>query len=58
MSPGHCWAIKGNSGGVIIKLIAPVKIDSVSLEHISKNLSPTGEISSAPNSFSVWVGLI
>ncbi|XP_023310383.1 SUN domain-containing protein 2-like [Anoplophora glabripennis] len=57
MSPGNCWAIKGTSGGAIIKLIGRVKIDSVSLEHISKNLSPTGEVSSAPNNFSVW-GLV
>ncbi|KAJ8923145.1 hypothetical protein NQ315_001699 [Exocentrus adspersus] len=54
MSPGHCWAIKGSSGGAIIKLLGRVKVNSVSLEHISKSLSPTGEVTSAPKTFSVW----
>ncbi|KAJ8926960.1 hypothetical protein NQ314_020631 [Rhamnusium bicolor] len=54
MSPGHCWAVKGTSGGAIIKLLGKVQIDAVSLEHISKNLSPTGEVTSGPKNFSVW----
>ncbi|KAJ8986116.1 hypothetical protein NQ317_005586 [Molorchus minor] len=54
MSPGYCWAIKGSSGGVIIKLLGNVRITAVSVEHISKNLSPTKEVSSAPKNFSVW----
>ncbi|CAH1954306.1 unnamed protein product [Acanthoscelides obtectus] len=54
MSPGHCWAIKGSQGGAIIKLIGRVKVNAVSMEHISKNISPTGEVSSAPKEFGVW----
>nr|XP_023023015.1 uncharacterized protein LOC111511235 [Leptinotarsa decemlineata] len=28
MSPGHCWALKGSSGGAIVKLIGKVKINA------------------------------
>nr|CAH7756876.1 unnamed protein product [Callosobruchus chinensis] len=54
MSPGHCWAIKGSQGGAVIKLLGRVKVDAVTMEHISKNISPTGEVSSAPKEFAVW----
>nr|CAI5857224.1 unnamed protein product [Callosobruchus analis] len=53
MSPGHCWAIKGSQGGAVIKLLGRVKVDAVTVEHISKNISPTGEVTSAPKEFVV-----
>ncbi|XP_019876300.2 SUN domain-containing protein 3 isoform X2 [Aethina tumida] len=52
-APGQCWAFKGGSGGVIIKLVGHVNIDTISLEHIPKFMSPTGEISTAPKDFVV-----
>ncbi|KAF2893224.1 hypothetical protein ILUMI_12943 [Ignelater luminosus] len=51
--PGECWAFKGTSGAVTIKLLGPVFINGVSLEHISKAISPSGEIDSAPKEFSI-----
>lgn len=57
MSPGHCWAIKGSHGGAVVKLLGKVQINGVSLEHISESVSPTGEISSAPREFTIWVKL-
>lgn len=56
--PGECWAIKGTTGAVVIRLLGKVLVTGVSLEHIPKTLSPTGEISSAPKEFSVWVMII
>ncbi|CAH1100773.1 unnamed protein product [Psylliodes chrysocephalus] len=53
MHPGHCWAFKGSRGGAVIKLIGKVRIDAVSLEHISEGVSPSGEITSAPKDFIV-----
>lgn len=55
MAPGQCWAFKGSRGQAIIKLVSPVRISGVSLEHISKSISPTGEISTAPKDFSISV---
>ncbi|XP_033100000.1 SUN domain-containing protein 1-like, partial [Anneissia japonica] len=56
MNPGNCWALVGTQGYVVIQLSNFVKITSFSMEHIPKSLSPTGNIDSAPNNFSV-VGL-
>ncbi|KAF7277279.1 hypothetical protein GWI33_008878, partial [Rhynchophorus ferrugineus] len=53
-SPGECWAFKGSNGGAIIKLLGPIRIDAVSIEHISKNISPTGDSTTAPKDFTVW----
>ncbi|XP_012271483.2 SUN domain-containing protein 1 [Orussus abietinus] len=52
--PGECWAFKGNSGSVVIKLLGLVYISGVSLEHISASISPTGDTSTAPRDFCVW----
>lgn len=55
MAPGQCWAFKGSRGQATIKLLTPVRICGVTLEHISKSISPSGEISTAPKDFSIWV---
>ncbi|KAK0098543.1 hypothetical protein PV326_007003 [Microctonus aethiopoides] len=52
--PGQCWAFEGISGCVVIKLLGRVFVSSVSIEHITKDMSPTGETSAAPRDFSVW----
>ncbi|XP_056636572.1 SUN domain-containing protein 2-like [Diorhabda sublineata] len=54
MSPGHCWALKGSSGGVVIKLLGKIKINAVTIEHIPENMSPTLDIQSAPKDFEIW----
>uniref|UniRef100_A0A6P7F1H4 SUN domain-containing protein 1-like n=1 Tax=Diabrotica virgifera virgifera TaxID=50390 RepID=A0A6P7F1H4_DIAVI len=54
MSPGHCWAIKGSYGGAVVKLIGKVHITAFTLEHISRHMSPTNEVTSAPRDFEVW----
>lgn len=51
--PGQCWAFKGDKCSVVIKLLGPVIIDSVSLEHLYQQISPTGDISSAPKDFTI-----
>ncbi|XP_069674162.1 SUN domain-containing protein 1-like isoform X2 [Periplaneta americana] len=52
--PGACWAFKGSSGAVVIKLFGKVYVAGFSLEHIPATLSPTKDIASAPRNFSVW----
>ncbi|KAF6211479.1 hypothetical protein GE061_011991 [Apolygus lucorum] len=53
--PGDCWAFAGKSGSVVIRLFAKIVVTNVTLEHISRDLSPNG-IASAPSIFSM-VGL-
>ncbi|XP_070593754.1 SUN domain-containing protein 3-like [Erythrolamprus reginae] len=46
--------MKGSQGYVVIKLSQPVHPTSVALDHISKTVSHTEEITSAPQNFSVY----
>ncbi|GMR63089.1 hypothetical protein PMAYCL1PPCAC_33284, partial [Pristionchus mayeri] len=52
--PGECWAFKGGIGYLTIKLAVPIKVTSVSYEHIPKSISRNGENLSAPKTFSVF----
>uniref|UniRef100_A0A3Q3N2N0 SUN domain-containing protein n=1 Tax=Labrus bergylta TaxID=56723 RepID=A0A3Q3N2N0_9LABR len=52
--PGNCWSFKGGQGHLVIALSHPTAISHVSLGHISKTLSPTLKITSAPKEFTVY----
>lgn len=51
--PGECFAFIGQ-GEITIKLIRAVFVDAVSVEHIVPQMSPSGNILSAPSNFSVY----
>ncbi|XP_046709594.1 SUN domain-containing protein 1 isoform X7 [Silurus meridionalis] len=51
--PGNCWAFKGSTGYLVIRLCVKIVPTAFSLEHIPKGLSPTGNITSAPRNFTV-----
>lgn len=53
--PGDCWAFAGQHGQLVIALSHQIKLSHVTLGHISKSVSPTGTISSAPKEFSIFV---
>ncbi|XP_053409836.1 SUN domain-containing protein 3 [Nycticebus coucang] len=52
--PGKCWAFPGSQGHTLIKLARKIIPTSVTMEHISEKVSPSGNISSAPKQFSVY----
>ncbi|MFT7802440.1 SUN domain-containing protein 1-like [Arapaima gigas] len=52
--PGNCWAFKGSQGYLVIRLSTSVLPTAFSLEHVPKTLTPAGNISSAPQHFSVY----
>ncbi|KAH8371399.1 hypothetical protein KR093_007184 [Drosophila rubida] len=54
VQPGECWAFQGFPGFLVLKLNSLVHVTGFTLEHISKSLSPTGRIDSAPRNFTVW----
>ncbi|XP_034969983.1 SUN domain-containing protein 2-like [Zootoca vivipara] len=53
-TPGNCWAMQGSQGYVVIKLSEAVCPVAVTLDHISKKISHTEEITSAPKNFSIY----
>lgn len=55
--PGNCWAFKGSEGYLVVRLSMKIYPTAFSLEHIPKTLSPSGNITSAPRKFSVYVSL-
>lgn len=54
VNPGECWAFQNFPGFLVIKLANRVKVEALSMEHISRLLAPGGRIDSAPKEFEVW----
>ncbi|XP_029900762.1 SUN domain-containing protein 3-like [Myripristis murdjan] len=54
LRPGYCWAFAGGRGHLVVSLSHPVSVTHVTLDHISKTVSPTGQISEAPKNFAVF----
>lgn len=53
--PGRCWAFHGVQGTLVISLSHPIRISHVTLDHLPRSNSPTGDINSAPKDFEVYV---
>ncbi|NXN04665.1 SPAG4 protein, partial [Sylvia borin] len=56
--PGNCWAFKGHQGQVVIRLPARVYLTAITVQHITKDASPSGTINSAPKDIAVFVSLL
>ncbi|XP_028989809.1 SUN domain-containing protein 1-like isoform X7 [Betta splendens] len=52
--PGNCWAFRGSSGFLVIRLSMRILPSAFSLEHIPKALTPSGSLLSAPRDFRVY----
>ncbi|KAF1373396.1 hypothetical protein PFLUV_G00238430 [Perca fluviatilis] len=52
--PGNCWAFRGSTGFLVIRLSMKILPTAFSLEHIPKILAPSGALHSAPRDFSVY----
>uniref|UniRef100_A0A803YSE8 SUN domain-containing protein n=1 Tax=Meleagris gallopavo TaxID=9103 RepID=A0A803YSE8_MELGA len=57
ISPGNCWAFQGSQGHVVIRLLEKIQPMAFTIWHISKVVSPSREVSSAPKEFAVLVSL-
>lgn len=53
-SAGDCFGFLGQKGEVVIRLLRPVRIDAVSIDHILPTMSPNGTLETAPREFSVY----
>ncbi|NXC84704.1 SPAG4 protein, partial [Cercotrichas coryphoeus] len=56
--PGNCWPFKGHQGQVVIRLPARVYLTAITVQHITKEASPSGTIISAPKDIAVFVSLL
>ncbi|NXJ17639.1 SUN2 protein, partial [Dicrurus megarhynchus] len=56
--PGNCWAFKGHQGQVVIRLPARVHLTAITVQHITREASPSGTIISAPKDIAVFVSLL
>lgn len=54
---GEFFRFKGKQVSVSIKLISKAFLDSVTIEHIPRRMSPNEEVTSAPRNFSVSVSI-
>ncbi|NXX29874.1 SPAG4 protein, partial [Nicator chloris] len=52
--PGNCWAFQGHQGQVVIRLPARVYLTAITVQHITKDVSPSGTIISAPKDMAVF----
>ena len=55
VQPGNCWAFRGSTGYLVIRLSMKVQPTAFTLEHIPKALAPSGALRSAPRDFTVYV---
>ncbi|KAF1629871.1 Sperm-associated antigen 4 protein, partial [Eudyptes filholi] len=55
VSPGNCRPLQGHQGQVVIRLPARVHLTGVTVQHISKEVSPSGTVISAPRDVAVFV---
>ncbi|KAM6188936.1 uncharacterized protein WM294_014868 [Sarcoramphus papa] len=53
IAPGDCWPFQGSRGHVVIRLPEQIWPTAFTIWHISKAVSPSGEVSSAPKEFAV-----
>ncbi|NXG00185.1 SPAG4 protein, partial [Sakesphorus luctuosus] len=58
VSPGQCWSFKGHQGQVVIRLPARVHLAAITVQHITKDVSPSGTVISAPRDIAVFVSLL
>uniref|UniRef100_A0AAV2L8E5 SUN domain-containing protein n=1 Tax=Knipowitschia caucasica TaxID=637954 RepID=A0AAV2L8E5_KNICA len=52
--PGHCWAFSGQTGELFVALSQKIHVSHITVGHISKEQSVTGEILSAPKAFALY----
>ena len=52
-TPGNCWAFEGDKGHMVVRLSKRIFVKYLTIEHIPKSLSPSGQIRSAPREISL-----
>lgn len=55
MQPGACFRFRSKNATIFIRLATEAVLEAVTIEHITKKLSHTGDVREAPKKFSVSV---
>ncbi|XP_015705618.2 SUN domain-containing protein 2-like [Coturnix japonica] len=53
VSAGSCWAFQGSQGHAVIQLPENIWPTAFTMWHVSKAVSPSGDVSSAPRDFAI-----
>ncbi|XP_078513750.1 uncharacterized protein LOC144772924 [Lissotriton helveticus] len=53
-TPGNCWALRGHQGCAVLKLSHRIRPAALTVEHISRFISHTGSVSSAPRELALY----
>nr|XP_020633311.1 SUN domain-containing protein 3-like isoform X1 [Pogona vitticeps] len=54
VNPGNCWAFQGTEGQIVIKLPEKIQPTAVTVQHITKAISPSNGVTSAMKDFLVY----
>ncbi|VFV17075.1 low quality protein: sun [Lynx pardinus] len=54
VTPGNCWAFSGDRGQVTIRMAQKVYLSNLTLQHIPKTISLSGNLDTAPKDFVIY----
>ncbi|XP_074148834.1 SUN domain-containing protein 5 isoform X2 [Sminthopsis crassicaudata] len=54
VTPGNCWAFRGDRGQVVIRLARKIFLTNITIQHIPKTISLSGNLDTAPKDFVVY----
>uniref|UniRef100_F7BZ98 SUN domain-containing protein n=1 Tax=Ornithorhynchus anatinus TaxID=9258 RepID=F7BZ98_ORNAN len=54
VTPGNCWPFLGHHGQVVIRLARKIYLTNVTIQHIPKAVSLSGNLNAAPKDFAVY----
>ncbi|KAH8356937.1 hypothetical protein KR200_005218, partial [Drosophila serrata] len=57
LAPGACFGFSGSQASVVLHLAKPILVESIALTHVSREMTPSLCVNSAPKDFDVYVSL-
>lgn len=57
LAPGACFGFSGSQATVVLHLAKPIIVEAIALTHVSREMTPSLCVNSAPKDFDVYVSL-
>ncbi|KAH8245635.1 hypothetical protein KR032_011250, partial [Drosophila birchii] len=54
LAPGACFGFSGSQATVVLHLVKPILVEDIALSHVSKEMTPSLCVDSAPKDFDVY----
>ena len=51
--PGSCWPMQGSKGQVTLRLAYPIKLQSLTIDHVSRQIIPEDAYNTVPKKMKV-----